>query len=145
MSTPAYDDQNIFAKVLRGEIPSEKIYEDEDCIAILDVMPQADGHALVIPKTPSRNIFDIEPEDLQKAMLVVQHIARAAMKAFGAEGVLVNQFNEEAAGQTIFHTHFHIIPRHDGVALRGHARTMADPKDLAVHGEKLRKALAAMG
>lgn len=145
MSAPAYDDQNIFAKILRGEIPSEKVYEDEHCVAIMDVMPQADGHTLVLPRKGSRNILDIEPEDLKNVMLVVQRIARAVRKAFGAEGVLINQFNEEAAGQTVFHTHFHIIPRVDGVALRGHARNMADPKVLAEHGEKLRKALKEMG
>jgi histidine triad (HIT) family protein len=144
MSAPAYDDQNIFAKILRGEIPAEKVYEDESCIAIMDVMPQADGHVLVIPKATSRNIFDIEAGDLQRAILVVQRLARAVRRAFDAPGVLINQFNEEAAGQTVFHTHVHIVPRYEGVALRRHAGGMADPAALAAHGERIRAALTEM-
>jgi histidine triad (HIT) family protein len=144
MSAPAYDEQNVFAKILRGEIPSEKVYEDENCIAIMDVMPQADGHTLVLPKAASRNIFDIEARDLKNAILVVQRIARAVKQAFDAPGVLINQFNEPPAGQTVFHTHFHIIPRHDGVPLRRHGGGMADPAVLAEHGEKVRKALITL-
>jgi histidine triad (HIT) family protein len=142
MSAPAYDDKNIFARILRGELPSEKVYEDENCIAIMDVMPQAAGHTLVIPKAPSRNILDIPPRDLQTVILVVQRIARAAKKAFDAPGVLVMQFNEPASGQTVFHTHFHIIPRFQGVSLKPHTGGMADPAMLKEHGEKIRKALA---
>ncbi|MGH6924216.1 MAG: HIT family protein [Propylenella sp.] len=142
MSAPAYDDQNVFAKILRGEIPSEKVYEDENCIAIMDVMPQGKGHTLVIPKAPARNILDISPRDLQTAILVVQRIARAAKKAFEATGVLVMQFNEPASGQTVFHTHFHVIPRFPGVPLKPHTGGMADPAVLKEHGEKIRKALA---
>ncbi len=146
MSAPAYDDQNIFAKILRGEIPCVKVYEDDNCVAIMDVMPQADGHTLVLPKTPSRNIFDIEPQDLTNAILVVQRLARAVTKAFDATGVLINQFNEPAAGQTVFHTHFHIIPRHAGVPLKRHAGGgMADPGVLAEHAERIKRVLAEGG
>jgi histidine triad (HIT) family protein len=144
MSAPAYDDQNVFAKILRGEIPSVKVYEDDNCIAIMDVMPQADGHTLVLPKAASRNIFDIEARDLKNAILVVQRIARAVKQAFGAPGVLINQFNEPPAGQTVFHTHFHIIPRFQGVPMRRHAGGMADATVLAEHAEKIKKALAEM-
>jgi histidine triad (HIT) family protein len=142
MNAPAYDDQNVFAKILRGEVPSEKVYEDADCIAIMDVMPQADGHMLVIPKVASRNIFDIEERNLQAIIVIVQRLARVVRKAFGADGILINLFNEPAAGQTVFHTHFHIIPRIEGVPLRGHARNMGDPAALAEHAEKIRNALA---
>jgi histidine triad (HIT) family protein len=145
MNAPAYDDQNVFAKVLRGELPSEKIYEDDDCIAIMDVMPQATGHTLVIPKTASRNILDIAPDDLQKTILVVQRLARAVKAAFDAPGLLVMQFNEPASGQTVFHTHFHIVPRFEGMALKPHTGGMADPALLAEHGEKIRAALAEAG
>lgn len=144
MSATAYDDQNVFAKILRGEIPSVKVYEDENCAAIMDVMPQADGHTLVLPKAASRNIFDIEARDLQAAILVVQRIARAVRKAFDASGVLINQFNEGPAGQSVFHTHFHIIPRFAGVPLKRHAGGMADAAMLAAHAEKIRAALAAL-
>jgi histidine triad (HIT) family protein len=142
MSAPAYDDQNVFAKVLRGEMPSVKVYEDDDCVAIMDVMPQADGHTLVLPKAASRNIFDIEAQDLTNAILVVQRLACAVAKAFDAPGVLINQFNGEVAGQTVFHTHFHIIPRHAGAPLKRHAGGgMADPKVLAEHAERIKEAL----
>ena len=118
MSAPAYDEQNVFARILRGELPSSKVYEDGDVLVIMDVMPQAKGHTLVIPKAPSRNILDIRPDDLRKTILAVQRVARAVQKAFDAPGVLVMQFNEPAAGQTVFHTHFHVIPRFDGVPLK---------------------------
>jgi histidine triad (HIT) family protein len=143
MSAPAYDDQNVFAKILRGDLPSQKVYEDDHCIAIMDVMPQADGHTLVIPKAPSRNILDIGAHDLQHVIIAVQRVARAVMKAFEAEGVLIKQYNEPAAGQTVFHTHFHVIPRFKGAALRPHGGRMADPGLLANHSQKIKAALAA--
>jgi len=138
----AYDDRNVFARILRGELPSHRIYEDEAVIAIMDVMPQCDGHALVIPKAASRNIFDIAPADLAATMRVVQKIARAAMDAFAADGVNVAQFNESAAGQTVFHTHVHVMPRKAGVPLRPHSGQMADADVVASHAEAYRKALA---
>lgn len=141
MSGPAYDDQNVFARVLRGEVPAHKVYEDDHCIAIMDVMPQADGHALVIPKAPSRNILDIGAHDLQNVAIALQRMARAVMKAFDAEGVLIKQYNEPAAGQTVFHTHFHVIPRFKDVALKPHGGRMADPDLLSDHAFRIKAAL----
>lgn len=138
----SYDDNNIFAKILRGEIPSHKVYEDEHSLAFMDVMPQAAGHALVIPKQGSRNILDADPETLSRLIPVVQKVAIAAKAAFSADGVTVVQFNEPAAGQTVYHLHFHVIPRMEGVALKPHSGTMEDQAVLAAHAEKLRKALA---
>jgi histidine triad (HIT) family protein len=143
MSAPAYDDQNIFAKILRGDLPSERVYEDDDCIAIMDVMPQGKGHTLVIPRAASRNILDIDADTLQKTILVVQKIARAVKAAFDAPGVFVMQFNEPVSGQTVFHTHFHVIPRFEGIPLKPHEGGMADPALLAEHGAKIRAALSA--
>jgi histidine triad (HIT) family protein len=141
MSVPSYDEQNVFAKILRGELPATKVYEDEDALAIMDVMPQGKGHTLVIPKTASRNIFDIHAEDLQKLILFVQRMAVAVQKAFDAPGVLVMQFNEPASGQTVFHTHFHVIPRFEGVPLKPHSGQMADREELAKHAAAIRAAL----
>jgi histidine triad (HIT) family protein len=145
MRQDVYDDQNVFAKILRGEIPSQKVYEDENCIAIMDVMPQSTGHTLVLPKAGSRNILDIDAKDLTSAILVVQRLARAVMKAFDADGVLVNQFNEAASGQTVFHTHFHVIPRFEGRPMKRHTGEMAEPDLLGQHAEKIRAALADLG
>jgi histidine triad (HIT) family protein len=141
MSGTAYDDGNIFARILRGELPSHKVYEDEHAIAIMDVMPQGEGHTLVIPKALSRNILDIAPDDLQTVILVVQRLARAVKEAFAAPGVVVIQFNEPASGQTVFHTHFHVIPRFAGVALKPHTGKMADQDVLKANAERVRAAL----
>ena len=138
-----YDDQNIFAKIIRSEIPSLRIYEDAHTLAFLDVMPQCDGHALVLPKAASRNLLDIEPAALNATILTAQRIARAAMQAFGADGVNLMQFNEAAAGQTVFHTHFHVIPRMAGVPLKPHAREMVAPELLAPHVAAYRRVLDA--
>ncbi len=138
----AYDPGNIFAKILRGEIPSHKIYEDEHTLAFMDVMPQGPGHTLVIPKAPSRNILDADPQTLSRVMPVVQKVAIAAKEAFTADGVTVIQFNEPASGQTIYHLHFHIIPRFDGVPLKPHSGTMEDQDVLAANAQKMREALA---
>ena len=145
MTAPAYDDQNIFAKILRGEIPSHKVYEDDHAIAIMDAMPQGKGHTLVIPKGPSRNLLDIGAHDLQNVIVAVQRLARAVMKAFDAPGVLIMQFNEPAGGQTVFHTHFHVIPRFDGVALQPHSSKMADPGELADQADRIEAALGGLG
>jgi len=139
--TPAYDDQNIFAKILRGELPSQKVREDDHTIAVMDIMPRGDGHVLVLPKAPSRNIFDIDAANLARTMEAVQAIARAVMKAFGADGVTIQQFNEPASGQVVFHTHFHVIPRFQGVNLRPHTGKMEDQAVLAANAEKIRAAL----
>jgi histidine triad (HIT) family protein len=138
----AYDNGNIFAKILRGEIPSHRVYEDDDVVAFMDVMPQASGHTLVVPKTPSRNLLDADPTVLAKVLPVVQKIAQAAKTAFAADGITVIQFNEAPAGQTVFHLHFHVIPRHEGVTLKTHARGMEDGAVLAQNAAKLKAALA---
>lgn len=136
-----YDTSNVFAKILRGEIPCHRVYEDEHTLAFMDVMPQADGHCLVVPKKPSRNLLDADPAVLGPLMATVQKVARAARKAFDAEGLLIKQFNEAAAGQTVFHLHVHILPRKAGVDLRPHSGKMADHAMLAKHAEKIRAAL----
>ena len=136
-----YDANNIFAKILRGEIPSHKIYEDEHTLAFMDVMPHVDGHCLVIPKVGSRNLLDAELSTLTPLMATVQKVARAAKAAFKADGVQVRQYNEPAAGQTVFHLHFHIMPLNEGQSLRGHSGKMADQGLLAKHAEMIRKAL----
>jgi histidine triad (HIT) family protein len=138
----SYDTDNIFAKILRGEIPSQRVYEDEHTVAFMDVMPQANGHTLVIPKAPSRNILDADPQTLARLLPVVQKVAVAVKDAFAADGVTVIQFNEPAAGQTVYHLHFHVIPRVEGLPLKPHSGTMADQGVLAANAEKLRKALA---
>jgi histidine triad (HIT) family protein len=137
MSGIAYDDGNIFAKILRGEIPCHRVYEDADTLAFMDVMPQAPGHLLVIPKQPSRNMLDADPTVLAKTIAVVQKLAKAAKDAFDADGVFIAQFNEPAAGQTVFHLHFHIIPRHEGAALKPHSGKMEDGEVLATNAEKI--------
>lgn len=137
----AYDDQNVFAKILRGEIPSEKVYEDSDTLVIMDIMPRGDGHVLVVPKAASRNILDISAHDLTTLMATVQKMAKAVVKAFDADGVTVQQFSESAGGQVVFHTHVHVIPRFDGVALRPHTGEMADAAALKEHADKIRAVL----
>ena len=139
----AYDQSNIFARILRGEIPCHKVHEDEATLAFMDVMPQAKGHTLVVPRRPSRNLLDVAPEDLCSVMMTAQNIARAVKKAFEAAGVLVMQFNEEAAGQTVFHFHVHVIPRNQGEPLKQHGRQMADAAELAEHAKMIRAALEA--
>ena len=138
-----YDPDNVFAKILRGEFPCHKVYEDDGVLVIMDIMPRGDGHVLVIPKRPSRNVLDIEPGDLAALYVAVQRVARAAMVAFGAEGITIQQFNEPAGGQVVFHSHVHVIPRHEGIALRPHTGERADDAVLAAQAEKLRAALAA--
>ena len=142
MTSAAYDSNNIFAKILRGEIPSHRIYEDSDTIAFMDVMPQAPGHVLVLPKAASRNLLDADPTVLAKTIPVVQKIANAVKEAFDADGVFIAQFNEPAAGQTVFHLHFHVIPRHEGVALKPHSGKMEDGAVLAANAEKIKAELA---
>jgi len=139
----AYDENNVFAKVLRGEIPCHKIYEDEDTLAFLDIMPRTEGHALVITKENARDLFDVSPKALAKLMAVVQKLAPQIKDAVGADGVLIQQFNGAAAGQTVFHLHVHIIPRKEGEALKPHAGKMADQAALAATAEKIRKTLQA--
>jgi histidine triad (HIT) family protein len=137
-----YDPQNVFAKILRGEIPAHKVYEDEVALAIMDIMPRAEGHTLVVPKQPARGLIDIDPENLARLIKRVQHVAKAVKSAFDADGLTLQQFNESAGGQVIFHLHFHILPRWDGVALRPPG-TMADNDRLKAQAEQIRAALNA--
>ncbi|MDX2265775.1 MAG: HIT family protein [Hyphomicrobiales bacterium] len=139
--TPAYDDANVFARILRGELPAHKIYEDERTLAFMDIMPRAAGHALVIPKAPARNILDAAPDDLAAVIAVTQKVAKAAKTAFGADGVSVHQFSEKAGGQEVFHLHFHVIPRRAGEDL-GPAGVMGDQAAIAERAQTLRDALA---
>lgn len=139
----SYDPNNIFAKILRGEIPSHKIYETEDVLAFMDVMPMVDGHCLVVPKAPSRNLLDVSDETLARLMPAVRKVAVAAKAAFNAGGVQIRQYNEPAAGQTVFHLHFHILPLNDGQDLRPHTGKMADHAVLAKHAELIKAALTA--
>jgi len=138
-----YDEGNIFAKILRGEMPAYKVYEDEKSLAFLDIMPRAPGHTLVIPKAKARNILDVAPEDLCHVMQAAQKIARAVMKTFEAEGVTIQQFNESAGGQVVFHLHVHIIPRKAGVALKPPASEREKPETLAEHAKRLAASIAA--
>ena len=138
----SYDPTNVFAKILRAEMPCQKVYEDADTLAFMDIMPRCDGHTLVIPKTPARNVLDASPEQLAACMRTVQKISRAVMAAFGATGVTIQQFNEPAGGQVVFHLHYHVMPRHDGVALKPHTATMADSALLAAQAEKMKASLA---
>jgi histidine triad (HIT) family protein len=138
----SYDSNNVFARILRGEIPAHKVYEDEHTLAFMDVMPQVDGHTLVIPKVPAENIHEVPPDALVATILTTQRVAAAVKKAFDAPGILIAQLNGKAAGQSVFHIHFHVLPRHDGFDLRFHARDMADHKLLAEHAARVRAALA---
>lgn len=142
IKTPAYDDGNIFAKILRGELPAHKVFENEHTLAFLDIMPRADGHTLVIPKAPARNMLDVDLITLGHVMASVQKLTHAVMTAFAADGAIVQQFNEPAGGQVVFHLHVHVIPRWDGVKLKHHTGEMADPALLADHADKIRAALS---
>jgi histidine triad (HIT) family protein len=138
---PSYDANNIFAKILRGELPAHKVYEDDKTYAFLDIMPQAPGHTLVIPKAPVRTILDIAPDDLAYLMQVTQKIARTAVAVFGADGLTIIQFNEPAGGQTVFHLHVHVIPRKNGVPLRPHG---SYKEEMAVLSDQALKLAAAL-
>ena len=137
----SYDDDNVFAKILRGELPAERVYEDDHTVAIMDIMPRCDGHVLVIPKTPARNILDATPEQMAACMKAVQRVGKATMKAFGAPGLTIQQFNEEAGGQVVFHLHFHVLPRQPGERLRPHTGDMEKPEVLKANADKIRAAL----
>ncbi|WP_134497512.1 HIT family protein [Microvirga pakistanensis] len=136
-----YDDNNVFAKILRGELPCHKVYETEHVLSFMDIMPRGEGHVLVIPKAKARNILDARPDDLAELAKAVQVVARAAKEAFSADGLTIQQFNESAGGQVVFHLHVHIIPRFDGVSLKPHTGQMEANDVLAAHAEKIRAAL----
>lgn len=137
----AYDDTNIFAKILRGEAPSTRVFEDDDTLAILDVMPQADGHTLILPKTPAANLFEMPDSAAAAVMRTTRVLADAVSRAFNADGIRLMQLNGSAAGQTVFHFHMHIIPCHTDRPLRRHVGEMADPAMLEAHAELIRAAL----
>ncbi len=137
----AYDANNVFAKILRGEFPCHKVYENEHVLAFLDIMPRAPGHTLVIPRAPARNILDIREEDYLHVARATRIIARAAKAAFSADGITIQQFNEAAGGQVVFHLHVHVMPRHDGIALLPPASRREDVKVLEDNATRLIAAL----
>jgi len=139
----AYDPNNIFAKILRGEFPCYKVYENDHVLAFLDIMPRSPGHTLVIPKAPARNILDITAEDFADVARGTHRIARAAMTAFKADGIAIQQFSEPASGQVVYHLHMHVMPRHDGVGLLPPASRKEDAKVLEDHAARLIAALKA--
>src|SRR6187455_446623 len=138
---PAYDPNNIFAKILRGELPCYKVYEDERAIAFLDIMPRAPGHTLVLPKAPARNLLDVDAADLAHVMMVAQKIAKAQLAVFGADGITIQQFNESAGGQVVFHLHVHVIPRKTGDAMKPPASVKEEASVLSNQALKLSAAL----
>jgi histidine triad (HIT) family protein len=137
-----YDPNNIFAKIIRGDLPAYKVYEDDKAIAFLDIMPRAPGHTLVLPKAPARNILDVKPDDLAHVMTVVQKVAHAQRKAFKADGITIQQFNEKAGGQVVFHLHVHVIPRKTGDSLKPPASIQEKAEVLGEHVALLKAALA---
>jgi histidine triad (HIT) family protein len=143
MTMPSYDPNNIFAKILRGELPCYKVYEDDKALAFLDIMPRAPGHALVLPKAAARNILDASADDLAHVMTVAQKIAKASITVFGADGVTIQQFNEGAGGQVVFHLHVHVIPRKAGAAMKPPAAEKEKPDVLAENAKKLAAVIAA--
>ena len=138
---PSYDQNNIFAKILRGELPCHKVYEDEKALAFLDIMPRAPGHTLVLPKAPARNLLDVDPADLAHVMQTAQKIAKAAVNVFGAAGITIQQFNESAGGQVVFHLHVHVIPRKEGVPMKPPASVKEEASVLSDQALKLSAAL----
>ena len=136
-----YDTDNIFAKILRGEMPCVKVYEDDNVLSFMDVFPQSEGHTLVIPKAPSRNLLETNAKDIGRLFGAVQRITKALEAALKPDGITITQFNGAPAGQTVFHTHVHIIPRYDGKALGAHGGGMADMDGLKALAEKISAAL----
>lgn len=137
----AYDSDNIFAKILRNEIPATRVYEDAETLAFMDVMPQSPGHTLVIPKVPAENLYDLDLTAGAAVLGTTQKVASAVQTALHADGIMLNQFNGPAAGQTVFHFHVHIVPRYEGVPLRKHSGDMEDPDKLEAQAAKIRAAL----
>jgi histidine triad (HIT) family protein len=143
MPTPAYDETNIFAKILRGELPCHKVHEDDVALAFMDIMPRADGHVLVLPKSLARNILDADPGILGLLITRVQKIAVAVKSALAADGITILQYNEPAGGQIVFHLHFHVLPRWMGVELRPHTGVLEKPEVLEGFCQKIAAALKA--
>jgi histidine triad (HIT) family protein len=139
-----YDNDNIFAKILRGEMPAFSVYENEDCLAFMDVMPQSDGHTLVLPKLAAENLFDLDERAAAGLINTVQHVARGVRAAFEPDGIRIMQLNGTAAGQSVFHIHMHIVPVYEGQPMAAQTRGMAPAETLEAHAEKIRKALAEL-
>ena len=137
-----YEPSNVFAKILRGELPAAKVFEDEHSLAFMDIMPRAPGHTLVIPKEPARTLLDLSPDGLARLAHAVQRVARGVKAGMEADGLTIQQFNESAGGQVVFHIHFHVIPRWDGMAMRPHTSEMAPRDEIAANAERIRAALA---
>lgn len=136
-----YDPNNIFAKILRGELPCHEVYQTDKFLAFMDIMPRGDGHVLVVPKVPARNMLDVSPEDWAELAKAVQIVGKAAKNAFNADGLTIQQFNESAGGQVVFHLHVHVIPRFDGVPLKPHTGQLEAPEKLAEFAIRIREAL----
>lgn len=136
-----YDNDNVFAKILRDEMPAYKVYEDDNTFVFMDIMPRANGHCLVIPKRPARNLLDADDEMLGQIMQTARNVANASIKAFGADGVTVHQFNETAGGQMVFHLHVHVIPRYDGIKMRSNSWDMENSDVLIANAQKLKDAM----
>jgi histidine triad (HIT) family protein len=137
----AYDDRNVFAKILRGEAPAHIVYEDAHSVAFMDIMPQVDGHTLVVPREPAEDLFDVQPDALAHLIRATQIVAHGVRQAFTPAGVMILQLSGAAAGQSVFHLHFHIVPRNHGIDLKLHARQVAPQETLAEHAERIRRAL----
>lgn len=144
LSPVAYDTSNIFAQIMRGELPCHKVHEDDHTFVFMDIMPRANGHTLVLPKVPSRNILDAKPDDVTSLFQMAQKVAQAAKVAFEADGITLQQFSESAGGQVIFHTHVHILPRHNGVELLPPG-IRGDDEKLAQNAKILREAISRLG
>ncbi|TFV86891.1 HIT family protein [Oxalobacteraceae bacterium OM1] len=140
-----YDPQNPFAKILRGELPCVRVYEDEATVAIMDIMPQAEGHVLVLTKEPAAEIFDLSADGAAACMRTAQRVAAAVKAALAPEGLVIGQFNGAAAGQTVPHVHFHILPRYEGQALRPHGSVHADTEALNALAARIKAALSKQG
>lgn len=136
-----YDNDNIFAKILRGEMPAFTVYETGHCLAFLDVMPQSDGHTLVLPKQPAENLFELDDETAGHLLVAVRTVAGAVRDAFSPDGIRLMQLNGEAAGQTVLHVHMHIVPCYADAAPRAHAQRMAESAVLEEHAARIRAAL----
>jgi histidine triad (HIT) family protein len=137
----SYDTNNIFAKILRGEIPCVKVFEDAKTLAFMDVMPESEGHVLVVPKEGAQDILDLSADGLAAMMATVQRLTRAVDKALAPDGILLKQYNRAGAGQSVFHIHFHIVPRWEGVALAPHGKVMVPAATLEPIAAKIRAAI----
>jgi len=139
----AYDQSNIFAKILRGELPAHRVFEDDKALVFLDIMPRSTGHALIIPKSEARNLLDVAPDVLAHLAQLAQKVAKAQMTAFDADGITLQQFNETAGGQVVFHLHIHLVPRFDGLEMRPPQSAVEKPEVLVENAKRLAAALAA--